>query len=361
MQYPIYKPKIFPNTQKYVNDCLETTWISSKGDYINKFEDNFASYLKVNHATSVTNGTTALHMCLCSLKLGIGDEVIVPSLTYIASVNAIKYVGAEPVFVDSDKATWNLDVKLVEALITKKTKAIMAVHLYGNPCDMNALRSLCDERGIYLIEDVAEALGSTYENQLLGTFGDVSSFSFFGNKTITTGEGGMVVSNSKEIIDRVASLKNQGASGHKYWYEEVGYNYRMTNICAAIGLSQIEQIESILIRKKVIANLYQDILNDCPLDFQTTQSKGTSSYWLVSILADNKKTRDGLSKFLNQSGIETRPLFYPAHTMPMFKQDGNFLIAENLSSRGLNLPSYPDLSDQDVIKIAEQIKFFFKT
>ena len=361
MQYPIYKPKIFPNTKKYVEDCLETTWISSKGSYIKKFENSFADYLNINHATSVSNGTTALHMCLCSLGIGEGDEVIVPSFTYIASVNTIKHVGAEPVFIDSDKSTWNLDVNLIAGLITNKTKAIMAVHLYGNPCDMSSLRKLCDEKKLLLIEDVAEALGSTYEDKFLGTFGDVASFSFFGNKTITTGEGGMVVSNNKEIIDKVASLKNQGASGKKYWYEEVGYNYRMTNICAAIGLSQIEQIEPILIRKKAIANLYQELLSSCPLDFQTIQSKGDSSCWLVSILTDNKKTRDGLSKFLNQSGIETRPFFYPAHTMPMFKQDSNFLIAEDLSSRGLNLPSFPDLSNQDVIKIAECIKTFFRS
>jgi perosamine synthetase len=361
MQYPIYKPKIFPNTKKYVEDCLETTWISSKGSYIKKFENSFADYLNINYATSVSNGTTALHMCLCSLGIGEGDEVIVPSFTYIASVNAIKYVGAEPVFIDSDKSTWNLDVNLIAGLITNKTKAIMAVHLYGNPCDMSSLRKLCDEKKLLLIEDVAEALGSTYEDKFLGTFGDVASFSFFGNKTITTGEGGMVVSNNKEIIDKVASLKNQGASGKKYWYEEVGYNYRMTNICAAIGLSQVEQIEPILIRKKAIANLYQELLSSCPLDFQIIQSKGDSSCWLVSILTDNKKTRDGLSKFLNQSGIETRPFFYPAHTMPMFKQDSNFLIAEDLSSRGLNLPSFPDLSNQDVIKIAECIKTFFRS
>lgn len=359
MQFPIYKPKFFPNTQKYVTDCLDTTWISSKGSYINKFETSFTNYLDVNYATTVNNGTAALHLCLCALGIGEGDEVIVPSLTYIASVNTIKYVGAEPIFVDSDKATWNLDVTLLDGLITKKTKAIMAVHLYGNPCDMNALRRLCDKRGIFLIEDVAEALGSTYEDQFLGTFGDVASFSFFGNKTITTGEGGMVVSNNKEVIDKVASLKNQGASENKYWYEEVGYNYRMTNICAAIGLSQIEQVELILKRKKELANLYQEELKECPLDFQNTQLNGVTSYWLVSILTKDKNVRDDLSNFLNKSGVETRPLFYPAHTMPMFNSEGSFPIAQNLSDRGLNLPSFPDLSNKDVVEISGYIKEFF--
>jgi perosamine synthetase len=338
---------------------LETNWISSKGDYINKFETSFANYLGINHATSVSNGTTALHLCLCALRIGVGDEVIVPSLTYIASVNAIKYVGAEPVFIDSDKSTWNLDIHLIDKLITKKTKAIMAVHLYGNPCDMSSLRKLCDERGIFLIEDVAEALGSTYEDHFLGTFGDVASFSFFGNKTITTGEGGMVVSNNKETIDKVASLKNQGASENKYWYEEVGYNYRMTNICAAIGLSQVEQVESILEKKKDLANLYHEELKECPLDFQKIQLNGVSSYWLVSILVKDKKIRDDLSNFLNKSGVETRPLFHPAHTMPMFNSNGSFPVAQNLSNRGLNLPSYPDLSNDNVIEISGFIRKFF--
>lgn len=359
MQYPVYKPKFFPNTQKYVNECLAETWISSRGSFINKFEATFANYLGIKYATTVNNGTAALHMCLCALGLGEGDEVIVPTLTYIASVNAIKYVGAEPIFVDSEKATWNLNVDLVESLITKNTKAIMAVHLYGNPCDMKALRELCDKRGLFLIEDVAEALGSTFENKFLGTFGDIAAFSFFGNKTITTGEGGMVVTNNKMFIDKVISLKNQGASGTKYWYEEIGYNYRMTNICAAIGLSQIEQVEPILKRKKEIANLYREELQECPLIFQNTQSNGVTSNWLISILSKDRKVRDDLSIYLRKSGVETRPLFYPANTMPMFNSKASFAVANNLSDRGVNLPSYPDLSNKDIVQISGYIRKFF--
>ena len=356
MKYPIYKPKIYPNTKKYVNDCIESTWISSKGSYIDKFEKSFADYLNIEFSSTVSNGTTALHMCLSALGIGKDDEVIVPSFTYIASVNSIKYVGAKPVFVDSDEHTWNLDVRLVESLITDKTKAIMAVHLYGNPCDMEQLKSLCDAKEIYLIEDVAEALGSMYQNKYLGTFGDVASFSFFGNKTITTGEGGMVVSSNKKIIERVKSLKNQGASDKKYWYEEIGYNYRMTNIAAAIGLSQLENIESILKRKSEIANLYQKYLSTCPVSFQQIQDKGVSSYWLMSILVEDSNTRDKLSSFLEKSQIETRPLFFPAHTMPMYFEELDFKVASNLSSRGLNLPSFPDLTDEDIIKISGLIK-----
>lgn len=360
MKYPVYKPKIFPNTKKYVNDCLDSTWISSKGSYIEKFEKSFAKYLNIKYATSVSNGTTALHMCLCALEIGRGDEVIVPSFTYIASVNAIKYVGANPIFIDSNKNTWNLDISLLEKSISKKTKAILAVHLYGNPCDIKLLRRFCDKNGLYLIEDVAEALGSSFENKLLGTFGDVSSFSFFGNKTITTGEGGMVVSNKKKYIEKVARLKNQGASNKKYWYEEIGYNYRMTNICAAIGLSQLEQINKILNRKKDIAKLYKKELGDLPITFQQIQKKGISSFWLVSILVKNRKVRDELKKFLKSCGIETRPLFFPAHTMPMFNSKKTFPVAKNLSNRGLNLPSFPDLTNNNVIEISEFIREFFK-
>ena len=355
MKYPIYKPKIYPNTKKYVEDCLETTWISSKGSYIKKFEKSFADFLDIKYASTVSNGTTALHMCLCALGIGKGDEVIVPSFTYIASVNAIKYVGAKPIFVDSDKTTWNLDVTLIESLITKKTKAVMAVHLYGNPCSMELLRHLCDKRGLYLVEDVAEALGSTYDQKYLGTFGDVASFSFFGNKTITTGEGGMVVSNDKETIERVSSLKNQGASNQKYWYEEVGYNYRMTNIAAAIGLSQLENIDSILSRKKELVNLYRKILRDSHVSFQDIEEKGVSSEWLMSILVKDRKLRDNLSDYLAKLEVETRPLFYPAHTMPMHFSTEKYPVALDLSNRGLNLPSYPDLTDKDIKNICSFI------
>ena len=361
MKYPIYRPKIFENTSIYVQDCIESTWISSKGKYLDKFENSFSEFTNIDYSTSVSNGTTALHLALCALGVGPGDEVIVPSFTYIASVNSINYVGAKPVFVDSERKTWNMDTSLIKKLITPKTKAIMAVHLYGNPCNMRQLKEICRVNNLYLIEDSAEALGSTYENKAIGSFGHVSTFSFFGNKTITTGEGGMVASNEKEIIDKVRGLKNQGASDEKYWYKEVGYNYRMTNICAAIGLSQIEQIEGILLRKKEIADMYKLLLNDYPVEFQDIQSKGESSYWLTSILTEESQIKDDLSDFLSLSGIETRPLFYPAHTMPMYKTDIDLPVSENLSCRGLNLPSYPDLSDDDIVKISESLMKFFNS
>jgi perosamine synthetase len=358
MKYPIYKPKIFPNTKKYVEDCLDTNWISSRGNYIKNFEDSLADYLNVSHATTASNGTTALHLALCALDIGVGDEVIVPTFTYIASVNAIKYVGATPVFIDSERDTWNLDTSKIQAIITKKTKAIMAVHIYGNPCEMDNLTSICKSNDLFLIEDCAESLGSNYDKKATGSFGDVSTFSFFGNKTITTGEGGMVSSNDKNIIDRVASLKNHAQSDKKYWHEEVGFNYRMTNICAAIGLSQMENIGSISARKIEIAKIYKNLLEDQNIEFQIEEKNSESSNWLVSILLKNKNTRDELAKFLEIEGIETRPLFYPASRMPMYSSDQSFPVAEALSDRGMNLPSYPDLSNSDINYISGKIKTF---
>ena len=364
MKIPVYKPKLSLNASKYVNDCLESNWISSKGKYLDKFEKKFSNYLGTENATTVSNGTTALHLALRVLGIGPGDEVIVPTLTYIASVNSIAYVGAKPVFVDSETETWNLDTSLIEKNISKKTKAIMAVHLYGNPCNMNVLQRLCKKYNLFLIEDVAEALGSTYKNEFLGTFGDVSTFSFFGNKTITTGEGGMVVSKDKSIIDKVKYLKNQArisSPSKEYWHEDIGYNYRMTNICAAIGLSQIEEINSILTKKKRLLLWYKSLLSECPLIFQLSSKNSESSVWMVSVLTENQETRSNLRFFLEKKEIETRSLFNPIHKMPVFYSTKSFPVSEDISIRGLNLPSYPSLKKREVFKICELIKIFFKT
>ena len=259
---PIYKPILAGNESSYVHSCLDSGWISSKGKFVGQFEATFEDYLQSGYATSVCNGTVALHLALHSLGIGDGDEVIVPTLTYIASVNAIAYVGASPVFVDSNPETWNLDVSMIEEKITDKTKAIMAVHLYGAVCDMEILHEICNRHDLLLIEDVAEAFGSQYNNRYAGTFGDMATFSFFGNKTITTGEGGMVVSRLKRRSARAAYLKSQAVSTKReYWHEEIGFNYRMTNICAAIGLAQIEQADSIIAAKRKLASWYMQELD----------------------------------------------------------------------------------------------------
>ena len=354
---PVYQPTLMGNEKKYVNECLDSTWISSKGKFVSQFENDFAQYIGVENATTVSNGTVALHLALETLGIGAGDEVIVPTLTYIASVNAIVMVGAIPVFVDSFEGTWNINFNQIKDKITPKTKAVMVVHLYGLPCEMNEIVQVCIENNLFLIEDAAEAFGSKYNNQHVGTFGDISTFSFFGNKTITTGEGGMVVSNKRDIIQKAAYLKSQAVSNVKeYWHDELGYNYRMTNICAAIGLAQLENADAVIIKKRELRNWYKEELSGLPVLFQEETSSMFNTYWMVSVLFQDELTRDKVRAALNNDGIETRPLFYPAHTMPKYKSDEIFPIAESLSKRGINLPSYPKLLREDIARICSEIR-----
>jgi len=364
MNIPIYQPTLDQNVRSNVLDCIDSGWISSKGKYIEEFENDFSSYLGINYSASVNNGTTALHLALCALEICEGDEVIVPTFTYIASVNAISYVGAHPVFIDSDVLSWNIDISKIEEKITKKTRAIIVVHMYGNPCNMDEILDIANKYNIYVIEDVAEAFGSKFNNIYLGGFGDVATFSFFGNKTITTGEGGMVSSNNKNIIDRVQLLKNQAVSSDKeYWHDEVGYNYRMTNIAASIGVAQLKSAQETLYRKEKINEWYYDLLKGLPINFQYTDSQSINSYWMVSILLNTNKDRDGLRHTLSKNSIETRPFFYPAHTMPMYINlscsNEKFPVAKKLSQCGLNLPSYPDLSFESVSAISSVIRSYF--
>jgi perosamine synthetase len=361
IKIPVYRPWLAGNEKKYVNECLDSTWISSKGKFIPLFEQRFAEYLGVRHAASVCNGTVALHAALLALGAGPGDEVIVPTLTYIASVNAIAYTGASPVFVDSLADTWQMDPDDVQKKITPKTKAIMAVHLYGHPCQMDMLGELSKKHRIYLIEDCAEALGSEFKGKKVGAFGDIATFSFFGNKTVTTGEGGMVVTNDETLHDRVAHFKGQGlAKRREYWHDVIGYNYRMTNICAAIGLAQLERVNETIARKRRIAEQYRELLRELPVTFHGEQKGTFNTFWMCSILTPKAEQRDPLRESLKQSGIETRPLFYPAHTMPMYSQKfQKHPVAEDLGWRGINLPSYPELTGQDIMLICDTVKSFF--
>ena len=355
---PVYQPNLCGNELKYVEQCLRSGWISSKGEFNDRFEKTFANYLQINHATTVSNGTVALHIALLALGIGQNDEVIIPTLTYIASVNALAYVGAIPIFVDSEPNCWNMDVSQIEAKITKKTKAIMAVHIYGAPCNMDSLRIICDKHGLLLIEDVAEAFGSQYKGKFAGTFGDVATFSFFGNKTITTGEGGMVVSDNEETIQRVAFLKSQAVSKTlEYWHDEIGFNYRMTNVAAAIGLGQLENAEATILKKREVAAFYRKVL-EVPCTFQEEIMNTRHTFWMVSILVESRDQRDGLRKFLRESKIETRPLFYPAHTMPVFKRNQSFPVAEDLSARGLNLPSFPSITIDQISYVCDKINHY---
>ncbi len=357
-KYPVYQPSLSGNEKKYVIDCLDSTWISSKGKYVSKFENDFSNYVDIKHATAVSNGTVALHLALITLGIGPGDEVIVPTLTYIASVNAITYTGATPVFVDSLKDTWQMDPEDVKRKISPATKAVMAVHLYGHPCNMDSLKRICEEHNLFLVEDCAEAIGTYYNNKHVGTFGDISTFSFFGNKTITTGEGGMVITNDETLYNRAIHYKGQGLAMYReYWHDVVGYNYRMTNICAAIGLAQLEQIEHFIQKKKMLADWYIHNLKDTRLDYHHCEKNAVHSYWMFSILTRNAQERDGLRKHLASQGIETRPLFYPVHTMPMYSHKyQKYPVAEDLGWRGINLPSYPGLNENDIVFICEKIK-----
>lgn len=357
IKIPVYQPELNGNEKLYVNECLDTTWISSKGKFINEFETKFASFVGTKYAASVSNGTVALHLAMIALGIGPGDEVIVPSLTYISSVNAIVYVGATPIFIDSLQDTWQMDPEDLKRKISVRTKAVMAVHLYGHPCEIEEISGICKDKGIFLIEDCAEALGSKYDNRHVGTFGDISTFSFYGNKTITTGEGGMVVTNDETLFERSVHFKGQGLAKHRqYWHDVIGYNYRMTNICAAIGLAQLEQIDDFLSRKRRVAKFYEENIKNSKIEFHHEKAGFTHSYWMCSILTPNSQLRDQLRANLENEGIETRPLFYPVHTMPMYSQKFQKVpIAENLGWRGINLPSFPGLKNEELSLICSII------
>ncbi len=357
---PVYKPCFNGNEKKYLIDCIESGWISSKGKYVGLFEKEFSRFLGSGYSAAVANGTVALHLALEALNISSGDEVIVPSFTYIASVNAIKYCGAKPVFVDSEIDNWNIDPTKVEDKITSKTKAIIAVHLYGAFCNMYELRRICKKHSIFLIEDSAEAFGSTLNDSHAGTFGDISTFSFFGNKTITTGEGGMVTSQDNKLIEKVNYLKSQAVDPNKeYWHPHIGYNYRMTNMQAAIGLAQLENCSYSLKRKLEIAEIYKRELRKYPLSFQKTMPNSVHSYWMVSVMCDSEEHRDALRNYLKEVKIETRPHFFPAHIMPPYNVGENYCVAEEISRRGLTLPSFPSLSKEEIKYIIEKIKYYF--
>jgi perosamine synthetase len=360
---PVYQPSIGKREKEYVIDCLDSTWISSKGKYINMFEDAFAGYTGIQHAASVSNGTVAIHVALDALGIGEGDEVIVPTFTYIASVNAIAYTGATPVFVDSLPNTWQIDPADVQKKITGKTKAIMVVHLYGHPCDMTPLVKIAKDNNLYLVEDCAEAIGARYEGKHVGGFGDIATFSFFGNKTITTGEGGMVMTNNKSLHDKVVHLKGQGlAKDRQYWHDVIGYNYRMTNICAAIGLAQFEQIDQFVNRKLQIADKYRRAFKNSNIEYHEQDENTLHSYWMCSILIKDSSKRDAFRNFLAEKGIETRPLFYPVHTMPIYSHlaKADYPVANDISARGINLPSYPGLQDEEIDYICKTVFQFFQ-
>lgn len=352
---PVANTFLTGNEKKYVDDCMESGWISSAGKYIELFETNFAKFCGVKHAVACCNGTVALHLALIALGVQPGDEVIVPTLTFVATPNAVTYCGAQPVFVDSESDTWNLDPQQVEAKITPRTKGIIAVHLYGHPAKMFELREIADRHNLFLLEDAAEAHGAICGGKVVGSLGDAAAFSFYANKIITTGEGGMVVTNNDALADRARLFRGQGMdSNRRYWHPVVGYNYRMMNLPAAIGLAQLEKIDRQLELRSRIAELYRVGLQEMPgIMWQSEQSWARHAYWMFSVVFDREiwQNRDAVMEILSRLGIETRPIFYPAHSLPPYVNlagGESFPIAENLSANGISLPTWAGLTEDDI-------------
>lgn len=359
---PVAEPALVGREKDYVMDCLESTWISSNGSYIQRFEDNFAEFCDVKHAISVCNGTVALHVALLALGVKPSDEIIIPDLTYIATANAVAYCGAKPVFVDSEPETWNMDPAQIEAKITPYTRGIIVVHLFGHPVDMDPILAIADRYGLFVLEDAAEAHGAEYRGRKIGSIGHMAIFSFYGNKIITTGEGGMIATNDDLLARQARQLKGQGQDFEKrYWFPIIGYNYRMTNIQAAIGLAQLECIDWHLSRRREVANWYEEFLGNTPgLRLQPEKPWAKNVYWMNSVVLETEifPPRDEAMQQLQQSGIETRPFFYPMHILPPYADgadDTEFPVADAVSANGLNLPSSATLSREDVEYVALKI------
>ena len=358
---PVAEPILDEKELLYVNDCILTGWVSSSGKYVSKFEEMFAEFCNTEIAITTSSGTSALHLSLLACDIGPGDEVIVPALTFIATANAVSYTGAKPVFVDSEYETWNIDPAAIERSITEKTKAILPVHLYGHPANMDPIIEIAKRYGLYVIEDAAEAHGAEYKGKKVGSFGDLAIFSFYGNKIITTGEGGMIVTNNRNLADKTILLRDHGMQkGRRYWHPVLGYNYRMTNIQAALGVAQMEKIDPILIKKRQIAKIYsKNLKNIAGLSLSDEAEWARSAFWLYSILIDQDIfgiTRDRLMQRLKEQGIDTRPLFPVLHHQPIYANSQVMPVAEKLSSQGLSLPSSAHLSIESVERVAKTIR-----
>ena len=365
---PVCEPMLAGNELKYVTEAVSTGWISSSGKFVTEFEKQFAAYCGCEYGIAVCNGTIALHLALIGAGIGKGDEVILPTFTMISSAFAICYVGAKPVFVDADKDTWNIDVNKIEEKITSRTKAIMPVHIFGKMCDMEAINTLADKYKLKIIEDAAEAHGALYHGKKSGSFSDIAGFSFFANKNITTGEGGMVVTNNKEMYDRARYFKNVCFpldGPRNYQHDDIGYNYRMSNVVAAIGLAQVEKADEY--REMRIHNhaLYKKYLADVPgILFQSDSSEGCLDVcWMNTIVIDPKRyghTKDELIAHLKEHGIDTRLLFTGMHKQKALIDygcdcSGDYPVCEWLTENGFYLPSGSGLKEETIKEICHVI------
>jgi perosamine synthetase len=363
---PISEPSITQKEIDYVTDAVKSGWVSSLGHYINEFENKFAEYIGVKYALTTSNGTTALHLALVSLGIKEGDEVIVPDLTFVATANAVTYTGAKPIFVDIDTETWCIDPASIKKSITKKTKAIIPVHLYGHPADMEPIMEIAQEYSLYVIEDAAEAHGAEYKSKKVGSLGTCGVFSFYGNKIITTGEGGMITTDNGELFERAKYLRDHAMSKEKrYWHTETGYNYRITNLQAALGLAQLERIDEIIEKKRKIFSWYKEFLEDIKgIRLNPEKRWAKNVFWMVCAVLDKDFgiSRDELMIRLKEKGIDTRPFFYPMSEMPMYWHSSNYSnpITKTISERGINLPSGVNLSEKDIKYICTTTKTILK-
>jgi len=356
---PISKPSITQKEINYVNDAVKSGWVSSLGKYIDEFEKKFAEYNGVNFGLATSNGTVALHLALESLGIGEGDEVIVPDLTFIATANAVKFTGAEVVTVDVEENTLCINPAAIRKKITPKTKAIIPVHLYGHPANMIEINKIAREHDIFVVEDAAEAHGAEINGQNVGSFGDCSIFSFYGNKVMTSGEGGMLLTDDEKLYLRARHLRDHAMDKNKrYWHTDVGYNYRMTNLQAALGLAQTERLDELIEKKIEIFNRYTENLKQIEginLNFQAKWAKNV--YWVICLECDfwNEERRSQFQIILRNKNIDSRPYFYPISDMPMYKK-AITPVVHRIYKKGLNLPTYFDLSLSEVDYICETIK-----
>lgn len=352
------QPQLNGNEYKYLMDAFLSTWISSTGKYITEFEENFSKYCGVQYGVATSNGTTALHLALAALGIGVGDEVIVPDLTFAATINAVIYTGATPVIVDIEEDSWCIDPNEIEKAITPRTKAIIPVHIYGQPCDMDKICKIAKENNLYIVEDCAEAHGAEWKNKKVGSFGIISCFSFYGNKVITTGEGGMCITDSGELNDKMRILRDHGMSKEKrYYHEVVGFNYRMTNLQAAIGTAQIERIDDILRWRAELEGQYRQLfsgVNGVTLQRNDFNNRKKIA-WLISILIDESK-RDKVLLKLKDNGIDVRSFFIPLSEMDIYKKYAKKCnISNKISKMGLNLPTTFEVKKEEIEKIAALI------
>lgn len=365
---PVYAPIIGPKEKEYVADCLSKGWISGGGSYNKQFEQQFAAYCDSKYGITVPNGTAALHLAVASLGIKEGDEVIIPNFTMIACALAVVYTGATPIFVDADPLMWNIDPEQIEKKITKKTKAVMVVHIYGHPCNMDRIMEIVKKHNLALIEDCAEAHGALYKNKKVGSFGNISAFSFYANKIITTGEGGMVITNSPALAERAVYLGNFCFDKERrYFHQEIGFKYHLTNVQAAIGLGQLQGVEDIIKRKREIAHTYNALLKDIPgiqLPYEAPDVRNV--YWMYGICLTKEfgVSRDIVKKMLFEKGIDTRFFFTGMHKQPPLKkyvsQNEKFPVSESLEQGGLYLPCGLTLTKGEQAMIVEVLRVIQK-